>query len=216
MMMPSFCPTLLHQGQWVTPLKWQSVSRSCMPISPISFGDLDGDTALRNLRPFGKALSVYLACCNSSGPVHTSWISQMEEPSRPVDSIMHLKMPVKLQVFSSLKFRLCLLKYSSLASFTRLESWLNASWQLCDNALCRGSVPCHFELGGPSGVALDVVPLGGETSTGSGEGCCYLGLGAWSGTGEEGATGADTCSEEEAPCERLKGWDVSTCPSNSW
>ena len=140
----------------------------------------------------------------------------MEEPSRPVDSIMHLKTPVKSQVFSSLKFSLCLLKYSSLASFTRLESQLNASLWLCDNALCRGSVPHLFELGGPSGVALDEVPPRGETSTGSGEGCCHLGLGEWSGTGEEGAMGAGTCSKEDAPCERLNGWDISTCPSNTW
>ena len=50
------CPTLLCQGQWVTPLKWQSASRSCMSISPITFRDSDGDTALRNFRPFGRAL----------------------------------------------------------------------------------------------------------------------------------------------------------------
>ena len=28
--------------------------------------------------------------------------------------------------------------------------------------------------------------------------------------------GADICSEEEAPCERLKGWAVGGCPSNTW
>ena len=108
----------------------------------------------------------------------------MAEPSRPVVYVMHLKMPVKLQELSSLKFRLCLLKYSSLASFTRLESWLNASWWLCDNALCRSSAPCHFELGGPSRVALDMVPLGDEMSIGSGEGCCCFSLGECSGTRE--------------------------------
>ena len=55
------CPLILapflHQGQWVMPLKWHSVSGSCMPISPITFGDSNGGTVLRNFRPFGKALS---------------------------------------------------------------------------------------------------------------------------------------------------------------
>ena len=80
----------------------------------------------------------------------------------------------------------------------------------------QGQCPSPFRAGDPSGVALDVVPLGGETSIGSGEGCCCLGLGECSGTGEEGAMGADTCLEEEASCERLKGWDISACPSNTW
>ena len=120
------------------------------------------------------------------------------------------------QVFSVLKFGQCLLKYSSLVCLTRLESWLNASRQLHVSALCRGIISHCFELGGPSGVALDVVLLGGKTSTRSGEGCCHLGLGEHQGTGGEGAMGVDTCSEEEAPCERLNGWDISACPINMW
>ena len=43
-----------------------------------------------------------------------------------------------------------------------------------------------------------------------------MGLGECSGTGGEGAMGADTCLEEEGPCERLNGWDVSACPINTW
>ena len=39
-------------GQWVTPMKWHSVSRSCMPVNPITLGDSDGDTALKNFSPF--------------------------------------------------------------------------------------------------------------------------------------------------------------------
>ena len=43
-------------GQWVTPLKWHSASGSCMPIHPINVGDLDGDTAVKNFRPFHKVI----------------------------------------------------------------------------------------------------------------------------------------------------------------
>ena len=50
-------------------------------------------------------------------------------------------------------------------------------------------------------------------STGSGEGCCtaWVWLNAQAQEGS-GATGADTCSVEDAPCERLNGWDVGACP----
>ena len=140
----------------------------------------------------------------------------MAEPSRPAVSIMHPKTPVKLWEFSSLKFRLCLLKYSSLVFLTRLESQLNASWQCGFNALCRGITSHCFELGHPSRVAWDVVLPGGKTSTGSGEECCHLGLDKCSGTGGEGARAVGSCSEEEAPCERLNGRDVGACPINTW
>ena len=73
-----------------------------------------------------------------------------------------------------------------------------------------------FQLGGLSRVALDVVPLGGETSTGSGKGCCHLGLGEHSGMGGEAVMGTGTCSEEEASCERLNGRDIGACPINTW
>ena len=65
-------------------------------------------------------------------------------------------------------------------------------------------------------VALDVVLPEDKTSTRSGEEYCCLGLGECLGTGEEGAMGVDTCSEEEAPCESLNGWDVSACPISTW
>ena len=120
---------------------------------------------------------------------------------------MHQKTSDRSWVFSVLKFGECLWKYSSFIFLTRLESQLNASRWLHVSTLCRGIISCHFELGGPSGVALDMVPLGGKTSTWSGEGCHCLGLGECLGTGGEGAMGVDTHSEEEAPCERLNGWD---------
>ena len=140
----------------------------------------------------------------------------MPEPSSSVVLAMHQKTSDRSRVFSVLKFGQCLLKYSSLVFLSRLESWLNASRWLHVNALCRGIISCCFELGAPSRVALDVVPPGGETSTWSGEGCHHLGLGEHSGAGGEGSMGADTCPEEEAPCERLNGWDISACPINMW
>ena len=48
---------------------------------------------------------------------------------------------------------------------------------------CVGALSLTALNWGPSGVALDVVPPGGETSTGSGEGCSHLGLGECSGAG---------------------------------
>ena len=53
-----------------------------------------------------------------------------------------------------------------------------------------------FGAGGPSEVALDVVPPRGMLSTGSGEGCCLLGLGDFSGTSAGGAAEAESCSAE--------------------
>ena len=88
----------------------------------------------------------------------------------------------------------CLLKSSFLVSLTRLVSWLNASEWLHVSTLYQGRISCNLELGGPSEVALDMVLPRGMSSTGSGEGCCLLGLEECSGAGEEGATGADGCS----------------------
>ena len=82
--------------------------------------------------------------------------------------------------------------------------------------LVQGYYLSLLQMRGPLGVPLDMVPLGGETSTGSGEGCHHLGLGECSGRGKEGTPGADTCSEGEAPWERPKGWDIGTCPSKTW
>ena len=73
-----------------------------------------------------------------------------------------------------------------------------------------------MELGGPSGVAWDMVLPRGVSSTGSDEGCHCLGLGECSGAGEVEAAGADGCSVGMAPCERVNGWDVGACPINTW
>ena len=103
-----------------------------------------------------------------------------------------------------------------LVSLTRLVCRLNASKWLHVSILYKGGNSCLLELGGPSEVALDVVPPRGMLSTGSGEGCCCLGLGECSGTGEEGATGEDGCSIGEAPCDKVNGWDMGARPINKW
>ena len=114
---------------------------------------------------------------------------------------------------SMVKLGECFLKYSFLASLTRLVSWLNASEWLCLRTLYQGGTSHCLELGGPSKVALDMVPPIGMSSTGSGEGCHLLGLGQCSGTGEEGAAVADGCSWGD-PCDKVNGWDVDACPIN--
>ena len=95
---------------------------------------------------------------------------------------------------SVVKLGECFLKYSSLVSLTRLVSQLNASEWLCVSTLYKGGISHCLEQGGPSKVALDVVPPRDMSSIGSGEGCHHLGLGECSGTGEEGTTWADGCS----------------------
>ena len=92
-------------------------------------------------------------------------------------------------------------------------SWLNASKQLCLSALFQGRTSHHLELGGPSEVALEVVPPRGMLFTGSGEGCHLLGLGDCLGTGAGGAAGADCCSGGEVLCDEVNGWDVGACPN---
>ena len=65
-------------------------------------------------------------------------------------------------------------------------------------------------------AVLHVVLPRSMLSTGSGEGCHLLGLGECSGTGEEGAAGADGCLIGEAPCDKVNGWHVCACPINIW
>ena len=99
----------------------------------------------------------------------------------------------------------CFLKYSFLASLTRLVSWLNTSEWLCLGTLYQGGTSHHLELGGPSMVALDVVLPIGMLSTGYGEGSCLLGLGECSGTSAGGAAEADGCLAGEALCDKENG-----------
>ena len=82
---------------------------------------------------------------------------------------MHQKMSMKLQEFSLLKFGQWLLKY--FLPHLPHQTGVSAKCFLvpCVNTLCRGITSHCFKLGGPLGVALDMVTLGGETSVGSGE-----------------------------------------------
>ena len=138
----------------------------------------------------------------------------MAKPSNLVLSAICLKTPERSRVPSMVKLGECFLKYSFVASITRMVSWLNASEQLHLTTLYQGGICHHLELGGPSEVILDVVPPRGMLSTGSGEWCCLLDLGKHSGAGEEGAAVTDSCSIGEAPCDKVNGWDVGACPIN--
>ena len=92
-----------------------------------------------------------------------------------------------------------------MVSLTRLVSELNASEQLCLNTLYQGETSHCLELGGPSVVALDVVPPRGMLSTGPGEGSHLLGMGECSGTSTRGAAEADGCLMGEVPCDKVNG-----------
>ena len=83
---------------------------------------------------------------------------------------IHLKTSDKSHVPSVVKLGECFLKYSLLATHTRLVSWLNASEWLCLSTLYQGGTSCCLERGSPSAVTLDVVLPRGMLSTGSREG----------------------------------------------
>ena len=65
--------------------------------------------------------------------------------------------------------------------------------------------PATWNWGGPSDIVLDVVLPSSVLSTGSGEGCCLLGLGDCLGAGMGGAVGADCSSIGEVLCDRVNG-----------
>ena len=140
----------------------------------------------------------------------------MEVPSKSVLVANCLNISERLWVPSVMKLKEYFEKYSFLASFTRSESQLNASVQLCLSTLFQGGTSHHLELGDPSNVVLDVVLPRGMPSMGSGEGCHLLGLGDCLGTGAGGATGADCSSTGEVPCDRANGWDMGVCPNKVW
>ena len=138
----------------------------------------------------------------------------MAEPSSLVLLAICLKTSDRSHVPSVVKLGECFLKYSFLASLTRLLSLVNASEWLYLSTLYQGGTLCHLELGSPSQVALDVIPLRGMLSTGSGEVCHLLALGECSGTSTGGAAEADGCLVGEAPCDKVDGWDMGAWPIN--
>ena len=138
----------------------------------------------------------------------------MAEPSSLALLAICLKTSDRSCMPSVVKLGECLLKYSFLASLTRLVSWLNASKRFCLSTLYQGGISHCLELGGPSEVALDMVLPTGMSSTGFGEGCCLLGLGECSSAREGGSAETDGCLAGEAPCDKVNGWDVGACPTN--
>ena len=71
-----------------------------------------------------------------------------------------------------------------------------------------------MELGGPSAVALDVVPPRGMLSTGSGEGCCLWAWGSAQVLVQEELLKQMVAWWGEAPCDKVNEWDVGACPIN--
>ena len=66
--------------------------------------------------------------------------------AKPSNLAIHLKTSYRSHVPSVVKLGECFLKYSFLASLTRLVSWLNASEWLHMSTLCQGGISCHLEL----------------------------------------------------------------------
>ena len=130
----------------------------------------------------------------------------MAKPSSLVLLAICLKTSDRSCMSSMVKLGECLLKYSLLASLTRLVSWLNASEQLYLSTLYQDGTSHHLELRGLSKVALDMLLPRGMSSMGSEEGCHLLGLGEHSGASEGGAAGANGCSAGEIPCDKVNGW----------
>ena len=120
------------------------------------------------------------------------------------------------QVPSKVKSKEYLEKYSLLASLTILESWLNTLAWLGLSVVNQCGISCLLGLGGPPEVAFGVAPPIGVLSTGSGEGCCLLGLGDCLGAGEGEMVVVSCPSVGEVPCSEMSGGDRGDCPSKRW
>ena len=140
----------------------------------------------------------------------------MAEPSNLVVSAICLKTSHMSHMPSIVKLGECFLKYSSLVSLTRLVPQLDASEWLCVSTLYKGGISHCLELGGPSEVALDVVPPRGMLSTVSGEGCHHLGLEGMLRCRRRRSCWGRQLLNGEAPCDKVNGWDVGACPINKW
>ena len=95
-MVPSFWPSLPHQGQKVTPAKWQRASGWGMPSRPMTLGNSKGGMGWKNCKPSGEVFSASFAYLKSSCPVQASWISkfwslgvQQKQPSLRRDQLDH-------------------------------------------------------------------------------------------------------------------------------
>ena len=92
------------------------------------------------------------------------------------------------------------------------ESWLNALAWLSLSVLNQGGVSHLLGLGSPPRVAFEVVPPIGMLSTGSGKGCCLLGLGDCLDTGEGEAAEVGCSSMGEVFCGRMSGGNGGVLP----
>ena len=127
----------------------------------------------------------------------------------------HLNIPERSRVLSQMKSWECLEKYSLLASFTILESWLNALAWLGLSVLKNCGVSCLLGLSGPE-VAFGVAPPIGMLSMGSGKGCHLLGLGDCLGAGVGKRAVVGCSSMGEVLCGEMSGGDRGACPSRMW
>ena len=117
---------------------------------------------------------------------------------------------------SEVKLKECLEKYSLLASLTILESWLNASAWLGLSFVNQCGISHLLGLGGPPEVAFGVALPIGVLSTGSGKGCCLLGLGDCLGIGVGGTAAVRCSSAWEVFCGKARGSDRGVCLSKRW
>ena len=117
---------------------------------------------------------------------------------------------------SKVKSKECLEKYFLLASLTISESQLNTSARLGLSVVNQCGISCFLGLCGPPDMAFGVAPPIGMLSTGSGKGCCLLGLGDCLGAGVCGMVVVGCSSMGEVLCCETSGGNGGVCLSKRW
>ena len=164
---PLILPSFPHQGQYNSPVWWQSALGWWIPFSPITFGDSEGDTRWKNQRPLGKPLNTQWVNLRSFCLAQTYWTSYTSDPKRLVEVIISKKRLERLWDPSWLKAGWCTSKYIHLVAWTRLVSQQKASWWFSLNPT-RGVPSFHlWQMGSLAGAADPVASsLNGW--------CCHL------------------------------------------
>ena len=124
-----------------------------------------------------------------------------------------LNIPETLLLPSEVKSKECLEKYYLPASFTMLESWLNALARLGLCVVNQYGISHILGPGGPPKVAFGMATPIGMLSMGSGEGCHLIGLGDCLGTGVGEPAAVGCSSMGEVLCGNTSGGDRGGCPS---